>query len=71
MKDTRKYRIFECQKNDRFYEIKEDLPEVGWYLLVYDKYMKCISDHLQNDFETIIDFAFEEYGISKNKWIEK
>ena len=71
MNEIKKYRSFEYRNNDKYFEIQEDLPEVGWYLKVYDKDMNCISDHLQNEFEIIVDFAYEEYGIPKNKWIEK
>ncbi len=66
-----KYQKFEYKTKDKYFELQEDLPEVGWYLNVYDEEMNCVSDHLQNDFETIIDFALEKYGIQKNKWIEK
>ena len=66
-----RFRIFEYNGNDKFFKIEEDLPDVGWYLKVYDNNMNCISDHLQNDFETIIDFGLEEYGIQKNEWTEK
>ncbi len=68
---NKKYRNFEYKIDDKYYEISEDLPEVGWYLKVYDRGMNCIFDHLQNDFKTIIDFAFEEYGIPRNRWTEK
>ena len=71
VKTNKKYRIFAYQDNNRFYELKEDFHEVGWYLFVYDKNMKCISDHLQEDFETITNFAFEEYGIPGDKWVER
>jgi len=41
------------------------LPDVGWYLKVFDKNMNCIADHLQNDLDTIIEFGLEEYGLEK------
>ncbi|WP_338237894.1 hypothetical protein [Persicobacter diffluens] len=65
-----KFKILECKFGDKRFKIEEDLPEVGWYLYVYDLNDKCVADHLQDDLETIIDFAFEEYQIPKTNWIE-
>lgn len=65
-----KFKILECKFGDKRFKIEEDLPDVGWYLYVYDLNGKCIADHLQDDFETIIDFAFEEYQIPKTNWID-
>jgi hypothetical protein len=68
---NKQFKILQCKYKDNFFEIVEDLPNVGWYLRIFNKDMKCIADHLQNDFDSVTDFAFEEYGISKNSWIEK
>jgi len=65
-----KFKILECKFGDKRFKIEEDLPNVGWYLYVYDLSGKCIADHLQDDFETIIDFAFEEYQIPKTNWVD-
>lgn len=65
-----KFKILECKFGDKRFKIEEDLPDVGWYLYVYDLNGKCTADHLQDDFETIIDFAFEEYQIPKTNWID-
>jgi len=65
------YSVFECKSKDRLFRIEEDFPDVGWYLKVFDNNMNCIADHLQNDFDTIIDFGLEEYEIQKNEWIKK
>ena len=62
----KKYLSTRAGKN---FVIEQDIPEVGWYLYVY-KNGNCIADHLQNDYETIIDAAKERYGIPKNKWTE-
>ena len=69
--NTKNYRVLECKSKDRFFKIEEDLPDVGWYLKVFDKNMNCIADHLQNDLNAIIEFCLDEYGIEKNKWTEK
>ncbi|QCK16105.1 hypothetical protein [Mangrovivirga cuniculi] len=65
-----KFKILECKFGDKRFKIEEDLPDVGWYLYAYDLNDKCLADHLQDDFETIIDFAFEEYQIPKTNWID-
>jgi len=69
--NTDKYRVFEYKSKDKFFKIEEDLPDVGWYLKVFDSKMNCIADHLQNDLNSIIEFGLEEYGIEKNIWTEK
>ncbi len=65
-----KFKILECKLGDKRFKIEEDLPDVGWYLYVYDLNDKCIADHLQDNLEMIIDFAFEEYQIPKANWID-
>lgn len=52
------------------YKIEEDLPEVGFYLYVYEN-GKCIRDFLQNDIATCKQVAFEEYEVPINDWQEK
>ncbi len=63
-------KMFEATWNNNRFQIVEDLPEVGWYLYVYDKDERCLADHLQNDLPTIIEFAEEEYGIPQSEWQE-
>ncbi|MFC6267829.1 hypothetical protein [Frigoriflavimonas asaccharolytica] len=65
-----KYKILECKFGDKRFKIEEDLPDVGWYLYVYDQKGKCIADHLQNDLETVINFAFEEYKVPMTNWVD-
>lgn len=65
-----KYKVLECKSRDKRFRIEEDLPDVGWNLYVYDLNGKCIADHLQDNLETILDFAFEEYQIPKTNWID-
>lgn len=64
------FKILECKFGDKRFKIEEDLPDVGWYLYVYDLNDKCIADHLQDDLKKIIEFAFEEYQIPKTHWID-
>ncbi len=49
--------------------IEEDLPDVGFYLLVF-KDNKCIFDDLQNDIRTCKRVAFEEFGVPIDLWNE-
>jgi len=61
MKQTATYK-------DQRFEIVEDLPEVGFYLYVYDKYNNCIADFLQNSEIIAKEFAFEEFNIPIDSW---
>ena len=56
-------------QGSREYIIEEDIPEVGWYLKVYES-GSCIADHLQNDLETIIRQAEDQYLVSPNSWVK-
>ncbi len=49
--------------------IEEDLPDVGCYLYVLEN-GKIIADHLQDDIETIIKQAKENYGVPVDAWTE-
>ncbi len=55
---------------DRQFLIEEDLPEIGWYLYVYEK-GECIRDHLQADLDTVLGQANEDYGVPFNQWVEQ
>lgn len=70
MDTEKKFKILECKFGDKRFKIEEDLPDVGWYLYVYDNNGKCIADHLQGDLEAVIDFALEEYLVPKANWID-
>jgi hypothetical protein len=63
-----KFRILEANHNGRKFKIEEDYPEVGVYLYVFEK-EKCIKDYLQNDIETCMQAALEDYQVPINKWI--
>ena len=65
-----KYKELECRFRDKRFRIEEDFPDIGWYLYVYDINDKCIADHLQVDFKSVIDFAFEEYQVPKDSWTD-
>ena len=47
--------------------IEEDNPDVGVYLYVYRE-GKCVSDHLQDDITSCIEFAFENFDVPKTLW---
>lgn len=68
MNTETKYKILECEFGDKRFKIQEDLADVGWYLYVYDKNDKCVSDYLQDNLKSAIDFAFEEFQIPKVCW---
>jgi len=59
-----------ARHNGNRFEIVADEPEVGVYLYVYDNDL-CIRDVLQNDVETCIEIAFEDYGVPKDVWQSK
>ncbi|WP_406685316.1 hypothetical protein N1F78_06215 [Seonamhaeicola sp. MEBiC1930] len=63
------FRKFETYIGNQRFIIEEDLPEIGWYIYVFDNNGKCISDHLQDDYNTAVAFAHEEYKIEKNNWM--
>jgi len=54
--------------NNLTFEIVEDLPEVGFYLYVYDN-NNCLEDHLQDTEQISKEFALEEYGVPLDSWI--
>ncbi len=57
--------------NDKYsFEIKEDLPGVGYYLYVYDMNKKCIEDYLQDTEIIVKEFAKEKFLIPVDAWIE-
>ena len=64
-----KFRIFIAEQDGYRYKIEEDYPEVGAYLYIL-KENECIEDYLQNNIETCKQFAFEEYGVTIDKWTE-
>lgn len=47
--------------------IEEDNPDVGVYLYVYQE-GQCISDHLQDDIASCIEFAFENFDVPMTLW---
>ena len=56
-----------AEHNNKKFFIEEDSPEVGYYLYIYENEI-CIKDYLQNDIETCKKIAFEEYGVTQDKW---
>jgi hypothetical protein len=49
--------------------IEEDNPDVGAYLYVY-RDGNCIYDYLQNDVNMCVRFAFEDFGVPEDIWVE-
>lgn len=60
-----------CETKDKFFVLNEDI--VGWYLIVYKDKTKSVSieDHLLDSYEDAIDFAKEDFNISKTDWKEE
>lgn len=61
---------YQSDFKEKKYVIEEDMPEVGWYLYIFDKSGKCIADYLQDNFKIVVDFAEEEFKIPKESWKE-
>jgi hypothetical protein len=53
----------------REFIIQQDLPEIGWYLYVYEN-GKCTKDYLQDNQEMAMKQAKDDFGIQKEQWIE-
>jgi hypothetical protein len=61
------FKVFEVEFNGRKFKIEEDYPDVGVYLYVYEG-NKCIKDYLQNDIETCMQVALEDYDVPLDRW---
>lgn len=59
---------FTAKQNKLRFEIEEDLPEIGWYLYVFDDNSTCINDYLQDSKQSAMDFALEEFDVPLNSW---
>ena len=53
---------------EKTYRIIEDLPDVGYYILVFDVNGKNTHDFLQDSLEKAKEFCFEEFGIPIDSW---
>lgn len=42
--------------------IEEDLPEVGWYIYIYNEKNEIIRDYLQDSFEVAVEVVEEYVG---------
>lgn len=52
--------------NDLTFIVEQDLPEVGWYIYIYDENNNCIADYLQDSLEQINAFLHDEYEVPLN-----
>lgn len=59
-----------AKHNGHTYLIKEDKPEVGAYLLVFENGV-CVRDYLQDNVSICIEFAFEDFGVPSSAWLER
>jgi len=62
------FKKFEAYIGKQRFILEEDLPEVGWYIYVFDNNGNCIGDHLQDNYDMAIAFTSEEYKIDKDNW---
>ena len=62
------FKKFETHIGNQRFVLEEDLPEVGWYIYIFDKNGNCVGDHLQDDYAMATTFALEEYKIEEDKW---
>lgn len=54
---------------NRRLEIEQDVPEVGWYLRIYEN-EKSVADHLQDSLEAVMQQAKDNYGVLEHQWKE-
>ncbi len=66
---TSKLKQLESTLGSRKFRIEQDMPEIGWYLKVYEN-GKCIADHLQDNLEAVVQQAEEQYSVPSNSWRE-
>jgi hypothetical protein len=66
----KKCRILLADAGSRHFQIVEDIPEVSWYLYVFEN-NECIADHCQNDLETAMDQANRLYQVPHTAWKER
>jgi hypothetical protein len=64
-----KRRVIEAELNEYKFIIKEDKPEVGAYLFVYQNGVD-IRDELQDDVEHCKRFALKHYNVPLDAWKE-
>ena len=54
--------------NNQTFEIIEDLPEVGFYLCVFDNNGKKTHDFLQDTLQMAKECAPKEFGVPRDSW---
>lgn len=66
-KDLKDFEIYIAQKDNLLFKIEEDLPDVGWYLFMYED-GKDIYDTLQDTLKDCQEFALEEFDVPLSSW---
>ena len=56
--------------NGRTFRIEPDLPEVGFYLLVFEG-DRCVEDHLQDDVDMCMRAAEQDFGVPRDAWVDE
>ena len=67
-KQMLKFRILEAKFGSRKFIIKESLPDIGWYLYVYESDGSNSYDYLQNTFEVCKRFANKRFDVPLSAW---
>ena len=61
-----KYRKYKAEFTGKIFMIEQDLPEVGWYLYVYED-GRNTYDYLQDTLEIAMSQAEEDFGVPMDK----
>lgn len=57
------FKKLEAFHNGKKYLIAEDLPQVGWYLYLFDKNGNNTHDYLQDTEQIAKEQAYEDFGV--------
>ena len=56
--------------NGWHFEIKDDFPDVGAYLYIWDEKGVGVGDHLQDSVQICMEQALEDYGVPLDSWMK-
>ncbi|NOZ20204.1 MAG: hypothetical protein GXP25_03855 [Planctomycetes bacterium] len=63
----RPFRKLKAEIGNRRFVIEEDLPDIGWYLYVFEG-GRCVADHLQDTLQIAKRQALDDYGVPLDAW---
>ncbi len=64
-------RKFIANHGGRRFEIVEDLPEIGFYVYIYNENGENTHDYLQDTLEMAKEFAYEDFAVPLDSWHEE